>query len=155
MGITIEIIKKSLSSVLVGKIISIDRHPNADRLLLVDLDIGTGILKIVTGAPNLSINDVVLFIKAGTVLPAPLLLTDETKILEPRNLRGFISDAMLLAEDELCFSNDHTGVLLLNKLDSSFLLGEFKLGNSILENVSDLFLDKIYQYITAQKSNLE
>src|SRR5580704_9574112 len=56
------------ANIVVGKILSLSRHPNADRLQVSEVDIGTERLQIVTGATNVAVGDVVPIAKVGAVV---------------------------------------------------------------------------------------
>ena len=84
----------SLSGIVVGKIIGITKHPNADKLFITQTDVGTETLQIITGADNL---------KEGDYIPVALHgahLNDGTLIKRGR-LRGEQSDGMLCSIEEL------------------------------------------------------
>lgn len=112
------------STIVVGHIASIKPHPNADRLVLVDVDTGAATPEqVVTGAPNLiaykNIQTLpilkVAFARAGAVLidayseerPRP------KKKLKPSKIRGIQSNGMVCSERELGLSEEHEGILLL------------------------------------------
>ena len=94
-----------------------DRHPNADKLLLVDLDYGESRqIRVVTGAPNLSVGDkgqkVVLALKGSRLYDGH----KEGKVitvLKEASLRGIKNDSMVCSEKELGMSDEHDGIILL------------------------------------------
>ncbi len=93
---------------LVGKILEIKKHSDADRLQLVRVDVGKKELDIVCGAPN---------IKKGQLVPVAMIgaeLPNGMKI-EKAKVRGEVSEGMLAAEDELGLGNDHSGIMILEK----------------------------------------
>lgn len=150
----LEIISKVLEGVLVGKIIDIQKHPNADKLILLSLDVGSVTPKqIVTGAPNVKAGNIVCFITAGNLLPRPFLMENKEITLQPRDLRGIISDAMLMAPDELCLSDDHSGVLILEESDYLPNTQEPKLGEPILRCLNKKFVEDIIKYLTSKTVN--
>jgi len=96
----------SLQDIVAAKILSVTRHPDADRLFLCRVDAGDGEVPVVCGAPNL---------KEGTLVPMALPGTDlpgGIKVKESR-IRGERSIGMLLAEDEMGLTDDHTGLMIL------------------------------------------
>ena len=93
--------------VVVGEILSVDRHPNADKLTLCHVNFGAGQLTVVCGAPNARVGLKAPFASAGVTLPNGLTLK-KTKI------RGVVSEGMLCAPDELGLSQDHAGLLELD-----------------------------------------
>jgi phenylalanyl-tRNA synthetase beta chain len=104
-----------------GKILEIQKHPNADRLQITRVDIGPSLLtslpegeresmkglQIVCGAQNIKMNDIVPVATVGTKLPSGM----EIKEAEIRGIKSF---GMLCAEDELGLGKDHSGVLILD-----------------------------------------
>lgn len=102
----IEKIGQGLRDILVGKIVSIAHHPNADRLLLIDVDIGGQIARGVSGAPNLFEGAVVPVALPGAKLP-------DGNVVRATDVRGVRSEVVVLSERELCLSDDHSGVMIL------------------------------------------
>lgn len=99
---------KQFLGVVVGKVLSVEKHPKADRLNLAEVDVKTEVLKIVCGAPNLEKGQLVPVAKVGTILPG------EFEIKEAE-IRGEKSQGMICAEDELGLGDDHDGIMILNK----------------------------------------
>ncbi len=91
-----EIIEKGndIKNVVVGKILEIKKHPNADKLVVTKVDIGTEKLQIVTGAKNIKENDIVPIAKDGSELP-------EGKKIVKSPLRGIDSCGMMCSVGEL------------------------------------------------------
>ncbi|MGN6378812.1 MAG: phenylalanine--tRNA ligase subunit beta [Gaiellales bacterium] len=97
----------ALEQFRVGRVVSRDQHPNADRLSLCQVDVGEGEPRqIVCGASNFSAGDTVAVALPGAVLP------DGTK-LKKATLRGVESDGMMLSERELDLSTEHAGIMVL------------------------------------------
>jgi phenylalanyl-tRNA synthetase beta chain len=103
--------------IFVAQVLNIERHPNADKLLLVDLDYGEGrTIRVVTGAPNLSVGDkgqkVILALKGSRLYDGHkegrVLMT-----LKEATLRGIKNDAMVCSEKELGISDEHEGIMIL------------------------------------------
>ncbi len=93
------------SGVVVGEILAVERHPNADKLTVCTVDTGKEKLKVVCGAPN---------VRAG--MKAPLATVGSVLgSLEIKNtkLRGVDSQGMLCSAKELGLSDDHSGLLEL------------------------------------------
>jgi len=91
----------------VGKVLSAEKHPNADRLQLCVVDVGGGTQQqIVCGAWNFAAGATVAVALPGATLPNGLTL-------ERRELRGKMSEGMILAEDEVDLGPDHDGIMLL------------------------------------------
>lgn len=105
---------KGLSGVSVGKILKIDRHPNADKLVVCKVDMGDEELTIVTGAPNVFEGAVLPIARVGAKLPNGMEI-------EPTDFRGVVSYGMMCSYEELGF--DHSvipvkfrdGVLILDE----------------------------------------
>ena len=110
---TYESIKGGLRGVVVGKIISCSKHPNADRLKITKVDIGGDKnLSIVCGAPNVAKGQKVLVATIGTTLN---MFNGTSLKISKGKIRGEISEGMICAEDELGLSNNHDGILVLDK----------------------------------------
>ncbi len=107
----VEEIKKTgedLERVVVGEILEIKKHPNADKLQMAKVDTGGKKINIVCGASNIEVGQKVPVALVGAKLPAGLEIK-ETEI------RGIKSQGMLCAEDELGLGKDHNGILILDK----------------------------------------
>jgi phenylalanyl-tRNA synthetase beta chain len=114
---------------LVAKIIKAEKHPNADKLKLCDVDIGSGkILKVVCGASNA--RDGLLTVYAG---PGAIIPKNQLKI-KVTNIRGVDSYGMLCSESELGLSDESLGII---ELDSK----KFKVGNSYFKSNSEPVID--------------
>lgn len=111
----VEAVAPPFSHVVVGEILEISKHPNADRLNICQVDIGTGtILNIVCGAPNVRVGMKVPCAIAGAILPPG----DDGKPFEIKvgQLRGIESQGMLCSARELKLSEDHGGLLELPQI---------------------------------------
>lgn len=98
----------NLGRFLVGRVLEVSAHPNADRLRVCQVDVGEGDARqIVCGAWNFEAGATVAVGLPGALLPildAPL---------DERELRGQASRGMILAEDEVGIGDDHAGIMLL------------------------------------------
>ena len=91
----------------IGKVLSAERHPDADRLTVCTVDLGDGEPhQIVCGAPNVAAGQTVAVASPGAIMP------DGTK-LKKAKLRGQESRGMILAEDEVGIGGDHDGIMVL------------------------------------------
>jgi phenylalanyl-tRNA synthetase beta chain len=106
---TVEKIGSDFAGVVVGEILELAKHPNADKLQLTKIKVGGDVvLDIVCGAHNISVGDHIPVATVGTKLPSGI----EIKEAE---IRGEKSFGMLCAEDELGLGESHEGILLLDK----------------------------------------
>ena len=98
---------QALKDVIVAEILEIQTHPNADKLTLVRVNLGNRVERVVCGAKNLKKGDKVPYAGIGTDFG--FMKIKKAKI------RGEESCGMLCAEDELGFSNDHEGLMILSQ----------------------------------------
>ena len=102
------------SEFVVGKVLTAEQHPDADRLTVCTVDIGAGEPStIVCGAPNVAAGQTVAVARPGAIMP------DGSKLGEAK-LRGVKSSGMILAEDEVGIGEDHQGTMVL---DDSLTVG--------------------------------
>lgn len=99
------------TGIVVGEIVRLDPHPNADRLLLATVELGGRQQTVVTGAPNLAIGQRVPFAPVGTTLIDGT--TGERKTLKSAKIRGVESAGMVCSAKELGLGDDHTGIFIL------------------------------------------
>jgi phenylalanyl-tRNA synthetase beta chain len=105
-GLTV--VGENLGHFVVGRVVSADPHPNADRLQLCHVDVGNpDPQQIVCGAWNFGAGATVAVGLPGALLPG------FPGPLEERKLRGEVSRGMILAEDEIGLGDDHSGIMLL------------------------------------------
>ena len=104
-----ERLDKNLEKIVVGQILSIERHPDADKLIVCQVDVGTETVQIVTGAPNVKVGDKVPVVLAGGKVagghdggPLP---ENGIKIKKGK-LRGVASSGMMCSIEELGSSRD-------------------------------------------------
>ncbi len=97
-----------LEHFVVGKVLTCERHPDADKLSVCTVDVGDGEpSQIVCGAANVAAGQTVAVGKPGSVMP------DGTR-LKTAKLRGVASAGMILAEDEVGIGQDHAGIMVLD-----------------------------------------
>lgn len=101
------------NNVFVGDVKSVERHPNADRLVLADVEAGPHHLTVVTGAPNIAAGQKVALALAGARLIDGHSDSGALKTLKPGMIRGIRSEGMVCSEKELGISNEHEGILVL------------------------------------------
>ncbi len=97
---------RSLEEVVAARVLSVRAHPKADTLWLCDVEADRGVVQVVCGAPNLRVGMMTPMALPGTKLPGGV------EVKESR-IRGEASVGMLLAEDEMGLTEDHTGVMVL------------------------------------------
>ncbi|MFW6089134.1 MAG: YtpR family tRNA-binding protein, partial [Gemmatimonadota bacterium] len=101
----VEPLGDGLGDVVVGRVLSAARHPDADRLTLCRVDAGTGEpLDVVCGAPNVVEGASYPFVPPGGTLPGGMTI-------EKRKIRGVVSHGMLCSEQELGLGRDAAGIL--------------------------------------------
>ena len=110
LGIEVEAIKElgtGLEGVVVGKVSAVGPHPNADKLVLCQVDVGEPEeLQIVCGAPNVRVGMLAPVATIGATLPIGLTI-------KSAKLRGEVSQGMLCSEKELGFSEEAAGLMEL------------------------------------------
>jgi phenylalanyl-tRNA synthetase beta chain len=99
-------------NVVIGEVIALNPHPNADRLKLATVDLGTEQVTTVCGAPNIGLGQRVTFARIGARLIDPH--TGEAMVLKPAEIRGVASEGMVCSEKELGISDSHEGILVLS-----------------------------------------
>ena len=129
-----ETIKGSLEGIVVGKVLTCEKHPNADKLSKTTVDVGNGtILNIVCGAPNVAAGQIVAVAVVGTTLfdkNGGSFTINRTKI------RGEVSEGMICAEDEIDLGNSHDGIMVL---DETYEVGK------PLADYFDIQQDEVYE----------
>ena len=116
LGFEIEIYKEltpDYKNIVVGKVVEIYTHPNADKVRITKVDVGSNIYEIVCGAWNFEV---------GAIVPValPKSYIKENFLIDKRDIRGVISNGMICSATELGLWDDHTGIL---KLDESIAIG--------------------------------
>ncbi|MEG1972589.1 MAG: phenylalanine--tRNA ligase subunit beta, partial [Oscillospiraceae bacterium] len=126
---------ENISGVIVGKILNIEKHPNADSLVICTVDVGEETLTIATGAKNLKIGDIVPVAKDGAIVAGG------KKILSAP-LRGVVSEGMLCSLSELGLTLHDFPYAIENGI---FVLQEdCKLGEDIHEALG--FNDTMFEF---------
>jgi phenylalanyl-tRNA synthetase beta chain len=104
-------LKGGLEGIVVGFVIEREKHPNADKLSVCKVDIGSGEDKqIVCGAPNVAAGQKVLVATVGTTLYP---IKGEPFKISKSKIRGEVSEGMICAEDEIGLGESHDGILIL------------------------------------------
>jgi len=126
-----QVVGGNWQNIVVGQIVAINPHPNADRLHLVTIDLGTEQQTIVTGAPNLRLRDKVAF----AYVEAQLIdgHTGQPFRLKSAKIRGVVSNGMVCSEKELGISDSHEGIMVLP--------AEAPIGTSLADYLGDVIFD--------------
>ncbi|MBF8984177.1 phenylalanine--tRNA ligase subunit beta [Lutibacter sp. B2] len=122
---TVEAIGENIKKIVVGKILEIEKHPDAKSLIVTQIDIGEEVIQIVTGADNVKVGDYIPVILNGGRLP------DGTKIKKGK-LRGILSNGMMCSGQELGIT-DNLLPMNQNKEGIYILDKEYPLGTDIQE----------------------
>ncbi len=128
-----EPIQYRFSDVVVGKVIEVKPHPNADKVRLTKVDVGSEVLEIVCGAWNFQEGAIVPVAVPGAVLQGDFAITE-------RDIRGVTSHGMICSEQELELGDDADGIMVL---DAGFPDAAARLGDSFesLLPVNDMVFD--------------
>ena len=94
-----------ISNVVVGEILSVENHPNSQKLHLLKVDAGSKVCNIVCGAPNVAVG-----MKVALALAGGRVCGGEIKVA---TVAGFESEGMCCSEKELGISDDHSGIMSL------------------------------------------
>ena len=124
IGLEVESISEGsgeLSEFKIAKIIKAEKHPNADKLKVCDVNIGNNrIVKVVCGAPNARDGLVTIYAPPGATIP-------KTKFkLKIAKIRGVESSGMLCSESELNLSNERDGIIELKNKENEIGKSYFK-----------------------------
>ena len=104
---SIEKFSHGLTGIIVGKVLKLEKHPNADKLRVVEVEVGEeDVHQIVCGAPNVAVGQKVAIALPGIKLPNGV----EIKEVE---IRGVESYGMICSAKELGLGDDHQGILVL------------------------------------------
>jgi len=107
----VQSVKGGLEGIVIGEVLTCEKHPNADTLSITTVNIGNNtVLPIVCGAPNVA---------AGQKVPVALVGTtlydgDESFKIKKSKIRGEVSEGMICAEDELGLGTMHDGIMVLD-----------------------------------------
>ncbi len=126
-----QVVGGSWEHIIIGQIKAINPHPNADRLTLPMVDLGTEQQTVVCGAPNLKLGDKVVFARVGARLIDGH--TGKPFTLEAAKIRGVASQGMVCSEKELGISDSHEGIMVLP--------AEAPVGKPLADYMGDVILD--------------
>ncbi|BCA79796.1 phenylalanine--tRNA ligase subunit beta [Desulfuromonas sp. AOP6] len=105
---SLEKIGEGLDSVIVAKLVSVEPHPQADRLTVCQVDTGSECVQVVCGATNHKAGDHVALAQVGSILPGDFQI-------KKSKIRGIESQGMLCSECELGIAGESAGILILPK----------------------------------------
>ncbi len=127
----LQVVGGNWQGIVVGQIITVKPHPNAERLRLVTVDLATERKTVVCGAPNLNPGDKVAFARIGAELIDGH--NGEKAILRQARIRGVASSGMVCSERELGISASHQGIMVLP--------AEAQVGATLADILGDTVLD--------------
>jgi len=107
----IQTVGGSWDKIVVGEVVAVDPHPNADRLTLATVNLGSEQITVVCGAPNIRAGQKIAFAGVGVRLIDGH--TGQPSVLKPAKIRGVVSKGMVCSEKELGISDEHEGILVL------------------------------------------
>ena len=108
-----EEVKGGLEGLIIGEVLSAEKHPNADKLTLTKVNVGNGEpLQIVCGAPNVAAGQKVVVAKVGTTIYP---VNNEPLTMKIAKIRNVESHGMICAEDEIGLGTSHAGILVLKE----------------------------------------
>ena len=99
-------VPSNLPGVIIGKVESTKKHPNADKLKICEVNDGKNIHQVICGAPNVSDGQYIAYATIGTTLPGNFKI-------KKVNIRGEESFGMICSERELQISDEHEGIMVL------------------------------------------
>ena len=110
---TVSHYKNNFSDVLIGKVVKCVKHPNADKLKLCEIDLGSKVEEIICGAPN---------IKKGLTVPVAIIGSKVGNFkIKKVKIRDVYSNGMVCSGKELGINDDQDGIMIL---DDNLIAGE-------------------------------
>ena len=106
----VETVKGGLRGLVIGEVITCEQHPDSDHLSKTTVNVGSEVLPIVCGAPNVAAGQKVVVATVGTTLYDG---DNEFKIKKSK-IRGEVSEGMICAEDEIGLGTSHDGIMVLD-----------------------------------------
>jgi phenylalanyl-tRNA synthetase beta chain len=108
---SIQAVGGAWDKIVVGQVVAVAPHPNADRLTLATVNLGSEQITVICGAPNISAGQKIAFAHLGARLIDGH--TGQPAVLKPAKIRGVVSEGMVCSEKELGLSDEHEGILVL------------------------------------------
>ncbi len=106
---TYQSIKGGLDGLVIGEVLTCEKHPDADKLSKTTVNVGNAVLPIVCGAPNVAAGQKVVVATVGTTLYSG----DSSFQIKKSKIRGEVSEGMICAEDEIGIGASHAGIIVL------------------------------------------
>ncbi|MBL7967051.1 MAG: phenylalanine--tRNA ligase subunit beta [Prolixibacteraceae bacterium] len=106
----VETVKGGLRGLVIGEVLTCEKHPDSDHLSKTTVNVGSEVLPIVCGAPNVAAGQKVVVATVGTTLYDG---DNEFKIKKSK-IRGEVSEGMICAEDEIGLGTSHDGIMVLD-----------------------------------------
>ncbi len=106
----VETVKGGLRGLVIGEVLTCEKHPDSDHLSKTTVNVGSEVLPIVCGAPNVAAGQKVVVATVGTTLYDG---DNEFKIKKSK-IRGEVSEGMICAEDEIGLGRSHDGIMVLD-----------------------------------------
>lgn len=108
----VEAVRGGLEGLVIGRVMTCEKHPDADKLKVTTVDVGAEeLLEIVCGAPNVATGQKVIVAQVGATLYP---VEGEPFTIKKSKIRGAVSNGMLCAEDEIGLGKSHAGLLILD-----------------------------------------
>jgi phenylalanyl-tRNA synthetase beta chain len=106
-----EEVKGGLKGLVIGEVIAVEKHPDADKLTVTKVEVGESKqLQIVCGAPNVAAAQKVIVAKPGTTI---FQMSGASTTMKVAKIRGVESHGMICAEDEIGLGTSHSGIMVL------------------------------------------
>jgi len=106
-----EEVKNGLEGLVIGEVITCEKHPDADKLKITTVNNGNGeTLQVICGAPNVEAGQKVILAPVGTTL---FPVKGDPLVIKKAKIRGAESNGMLCAEDEIGLGHSHAGIMIL------------------------------------------
>lgn len=146
---SVESLAEKYKGAVIAKVVSCQKHPNADKLSVCRINDGgtvkkakrdsQGRVQVVCGAPNVAAGQTVVWLPPGATVPSTF--DNEPFVLEAKELRGVISNGMIASAKELAFGEDHNGILVIDEKirHGTSLIKAFGLDDYIIEIENKMF----------------
>jgi phenylalanyl-tRNA synthetase beta chain len=142
-------LSKKYEGILVAKVVSCEKHPNADKLSVCWVDDGGktqdvernehGLVQVVCGASNVREGLLVAWLPPGSTVPSTF--DKDPFVLSARELRGIVSNGMLASSSELAISDDHDGIVEIDidAVPGSLFADVYQLNDIVIDIENKMF----------------